>query len=114
MTKILNLDSFENPDEKAVVLNGVSHAFAPFTVEQFIAQMKDVEALEKQGDMTLSQFTEYSIDSIVRAYPTIPRDELFELPMHKLNALLKFVRGVAEEEAAQAGTDEGNAAGTSS
>lgn len=113
MTKILNLDTIETKVDKTIVLNGVEHAFSPFTVEQFIEQLKEIEAIEN-GERTLSirEYAEYSIKSIKRAFPTVPEAELRALHVDKLKAISDFVRGeVAAEAEAGAEIEAGNGEG---
>ena len=108
MTKILNLDSFEQPADKTVVLNGKEHKFVPSTVEEFISQVKEIEAMEKAGTGSVSDFAEFSIKSITRAFPTIKDSELRALTVTQLKALSDFVKAVADDESED---DSGNGQG---
>lgn len=115
MTKVLNLDDFEQSVDKSVTLNGKSHEFKPFTVDEFISQLKEIEGLEKDGQLSIAQYVEFSIGTIKRAFPTIEESELRALTITKLKALTDFVRDVAENEA-QAGGEQaaGNGEGAAS
>lgn len=110
MTKILNLDDIEQSEDKSVVLNSQTHVFRPFTVAEFIAQLKEIEQIEKNGDISVADYAEFSIKTVTRAFPTIPENELRDLPVNKLKALTDFVREVANDEADK-GTDTTATAG---
>lgn len=117
MTKILNLDDIEQSEDKSVVLAGQTHVFRPFTVAEFIAQLKEIEAIEKTGEMTVADYAEFSIKTVKRAFPTIPEEQLRDLSINKLKALTDFVREVASDEAdkgAEATGTEGNGEGKAS
>jgi hypothetical protein len=117
MTKILNLDQIEQSEDKSVVLNGMSHTFRPFTVDEFIVQLKEIEAVEAKGDMSVTDYAEFSIKTVMRGFPTIPEAEIRALTIGKLKALTDFVKDVAQEEAsvgADAVATEGNVEGAAS
>lgn len=111
MTKILNLDDIEQSVDKRVTLNGEDHDFHPFTVDEFIAQLKEIEAVEKAGEMTVVDYTEFAIKSILRGFPTIQEADLRKLSVTKLKALTDFIKAEADEaeaEGVEAHAAEGN------
>lgn len=118
MTKILNLDTFETSNEKSLVLNKETHVFQPFTVEGFIDELKEIEAMEKDGNTPVAAYIEFSIKTILRAFPTIKEADLRKITITKLRAISDFVKSVAEDEAqgatAEAGADSGNGTGAAS
>ncbi len=99
MTKILNLDTLEQSEDKTVILRGVKHKFVPFSVEDFITQVKEIKEMEKGGEMGMDEYAEFMITAIKRAFPTIEVVELRKLTMDQLRALSDFVKSVAEDEA---------------
>lgn len=104
---ILNLDEFETSIQKTVVLNGKRHAFAPFSVEDFINNLKEIDTYSKKDEIPVTEFFEHMIRMVTRAFPTIPEADVRALPMEKLKALSDFVKDQTEVEAeeglAQAG-----------
>lgn len=118
MTKILNLDDIQQPEDKNVVLKGATHTFQPFTVGEFVAQLKEIEEIEAKGQLSPADYAEFSIKTVKRAFPTIPEQDLRELPIFKLKALTEFVKDVASDEVergSEATADaEGNAEGEAS
>jgi hypothetical protein len=118
MTKILNLDDIEQSEDKTVVLNTVSHKFHPFTVDEFITQLKEIEAIEAGGSvMSATDYAEFSIRTVQAAFPTIKETDLRALTIGKLKALTDFVKDVAKTEAvagAEALAEPGNAVGEAS
>jgi len=109
MTQILNLDTLEAPTDKQLILKGVTYAFQPFTVSDFIEQVKDSQALQATDSANMADIIELSIKTIVRAFPGVPDAELRALTMTQLTAVSNFVRDVAESEAAPAATVTGAA-----
>lgn len=99
MTQFLNLDEFETKIDKRVKLNGVTHEFQPFSVEDFIDQLKEMEDFTKREEVPVSEYMTHMVGIVHRAFPTIPEDELRKLSMPKLKKLTDFVRGETEAEA---------------
>lgn len=99
MTQFLNLDEIETTIEKVVVLNKVSHSFVPFTVEDFVNNLKEMETYSAKTDVPMSEYMSFMVSMVKRAFPTIPEGELDKLTMEKLKALTDFIKGVTEQEA---------------
>ena len=117
MAKILNLDTFETSSDKQVVLNKVTHQFHPFTVEEFIAQVKEIEELEAKGAVSATEYAQFMVKTVLRGFPTIPVDELQKMEVEKLRAISDFVRDVAQAaktEAEEQVSAEGNEPGAAS
>lgn len=98
--EILNLDELETGVEKTVVLNGVKHSFAPFSVENFIENVKSLEEYSKREDIPVSEYMEHMVQMVVRGFPSIGEEAVRKLPMTHLKAINEFVRGQTEAEAA--------------
>lgn len=109
MTKILNLDELETTIEKVIVLKGVKHPFVPFSVGDFIDNLKEMEANAKREDVPMSEYMEHMIGMVQRSFPSIPEQEVRDLPMEKLKAITDFIKGVTEEEALAGIQDEQDA-----
>lgn len=98
MTKILNLDDLQDTTDKALIFKGVTHNFAPFTVEAFIAQMKKAEAQDKRTDVPASEYVEYMVELVTRSFPTVDADVLRKEPLDRLKLISDFVNDIGQEE----------------
>ncbi len=98
--EILNLDDFETEIEKTVIHEGVKHAFQPFSVEDFIKNLKQIENFAKLDEIDVSEYMEHMVDMVVRAFPSMGEETVRALPMTKLKKLNEFIRGQTEYEAA--------------
>ena len=98
MVKILNLDALEGTSDKTLVFKGVSHSFKPFTVDEFIAEMKRAQDQEKAGDVSVTDFVNYLVSMVVRSFPTVQEADLRELPVERLKIIADFVNGVNQED----------------
>lgn len=96
--KVLDLDQLEVGTEKTIILKGKRYTMRPFSVKDFIEQMKSVSNAENQS---VEDAFEVVVDSIVKAFPGIPRDDVMEMEMPKLNRLHEFIRATNEEEVAE-------------
>ena len=56
MTKVLNLDELETSLDKTVVIKGVEYAMKALSVEDFINQMKEIDAATGH-DMTANHLS---------------------------------------------------------
>lgn len=104
--QFLNLDEFETKIDKRVKLNGVTHEFQPFSVGDFINQLKEMEDYASREDVPISEYMAYMVSVVRRAFPTIPEEDLRSMSMPKLKRLTDFVRGETEAEALAGLPDE--------
>lgn len=111
MTKILNLDELETSFEKIIVVKGVKYAMAPFSVEDFINQMKELEEASEK-EMSGVDIYELSLKMIQRAFPTLEAAVLRKLNTFQVDAIYNFLKANSEEEVRQA--VEGNVSGEAS
>lgn len=98
--RILNLDNFETEIDKVVKYKGVEHKFKPFTVRDFIQNVKEMEDLARD-DATEEDIVAYVNQMAVlinRAFPTLSVEEVLEMPMEMVKALTDFVRGEVQTE----------------
>lgn len=106
--KVLNLDELETGIEKTVILNGRRHRLQPFSVQQFIDNLKEIDAYAAMEVVTAQEVVEHMVRMISGAFPTIPEAEIRALPMEKMKALSDFVKDQTQLEA-----DEGIASDVS-
>ena len=106
--KILNLDELETGIEKQVVLKGVTHKLHPFSVQQFIDNLKEIDAYAAMETVTVQEVVEHMVKMISGAFPTIAEADIRGLPMEKMKALSDFVKDQTQLEA-----DEGIASDVS-
>jgi hypothetical protein len=93
---VLNLDEIETGLERTVVLGGKNYPLKPMSVEDYIAQLKDAQAAEKEQD-TVKLF-ELMVNSVGRAFPSMKEGVIRKLTVAQLQKLMAFVQSVAEEE----------------
>lgn len=114
MTKVLNLDELETSLDKVVVIKGTQYAMKALSVEDFINQMKEIDAATGQ-DMTAIEMYELSLRVILRAFPGLAEDVLRSLNTFQIDSLYAFLKekadDLAEEGADAASTAEGKAPG---
>lgn len=117
MTKVLNLDDLETNLDKVVTIKGVDYAMKALSVEDFINQMKEIDAMTTES-MTAIQMYEVSLTVILRAFPGLEEDVLRSLNTFQIDSLYAFLKDKAEdivEDGADAvGSSEGNALGEAS
>lgn len=97
MTKILNLDDIETSIEKSIVIHGATYNLKPFSVEEFIDQMKEVEALG-QETISGSEMYEMTLRMIMRAFPGLTDEKLRKLNTHQVDAIYAFLKAKTDEE----------------
>lgn len=108
MTKVLNLDSLETNIEKVIQVDGVEHVMRPLSVEEFVENMKELEAIQKGGvEIDPSEAFERSLTMILRAFPTLSEDRVRKMNVTQVDAIFAFVQGENDEELKRA-SSEGN------
>ena len=88
--KYLDLDSVDSGLEVVVKLDGVEHKLQQVTVEDFIANTKLLQNMKAEA--SLEEEVEVVITMLLRAFPTMNREQLRKLSMAKLNAILDFAQ----------------------
>ena len=99
MTKILNLDELEAPVDKILTLKGKDNFYHPFTVQEFIDQMKKAETKDAESGVKTSETVEYMVEMIMRAFPTVDEADLRGLPLDRMKLITDFVNDVVAEDA---------------
>jgi hypothetical protein len=103
--KILNIDSYVAP-KRQLAFKGKNHDVLPLNVQQFIDNLAAAEKLEKeQGDgakFALSEQVKESVAAISQAIPTLQREEILNLPIEAMTAVLEFIRGDLDPPASAA------------
>lgn len=95
-TQYLDLDAVQIAQRFTVKLNDKVHELAEATVETFIANTRDIQALSLKSDVV--DETELSIRLVKRAFPTMEEAELRRLKLSQVNALIEFARGANGEK----------------
>lgn len=121
-TNILNLDELETKKQKVIKLHGKEHVFQPFTVENYIENIKSMEVLnakqmrvekaikekrEPNPDDLVSQDELFNItvNNIIRAFPTLSKEQVLKMPIEMLNTIADYIseeNSSVEEEAQEA------------
>lgn len=115
MTKVLNLDALETAIDKSVILDGKEYFLKPFSVEEFVNQLQEIEQISANNDMTASEIFDTSVRILARGFPDLPQERFRKMSTAQIDHLMNFVRGEMDEEltagaeaAANAGEAEGN------
>lgn len=99
MAKYLNVDDLA-PEKRVLTLNGQDHEMHPVTVQEYIeiARVGEKAQAGDLRDMSPTEQIDYVADQIVKAFPTVPREELMALTMPQLSKVIAFTVGQLEEE----------------
>ncbi len=89
--KILNIDKLVPEESRELVIFGKTHQVKGLDVGGFLATTLAAEELAEEK--SLVKQIEATIDMIVRAVPTIERDDLRKLTLDQLQSVVSFVRG---------------------
>lgn len=111
MTKVLNIDDLRSEVPFTIRVNGKSHDMAAPTIQNFIDNMKDLEALAAEPDVLKE--TEMVVRMVVRAFPTLTPEEIKSWPVGALENLFEIIRGVDPDAEVQEEGAEGNSAAES-
>lgn len=114
-TRFLDLDALAPEVAVSITLNGEKHAMSEMTVADFVWAQKmageqanlDADNLK---DEDYTRIMDGMIDVLDRQFPTCPREEIANLPIAKLTALIKFTGQLGAEGATAAieeASDEG-------
>lgn len=100
--QILNIDAFMEP-KRQLTYRGVSYPVNEIAVQDFIDNLKAVEQLEearKSGSAKVSEYMALTVDTIAKAIPSFPREELDKLSVEAVSKISEFVRGELDKAAA--------------
>lgn len=107
-TKFLDLDAVVSDVVFCIGLNDKKHDLVEPTVEVFIANMKEIEALSLTASPR--EELEATIRMILRSFPTMQEQELRNLRLTQLKKIQEFARAAGGEEVEKVTEDaEGNA-----
>jgi len=95
MTKIISLDSFIKEPVLVLEVEGVKHAMVPTTVETFLENMKDIEALSINA--TPVQELEITVRIILRAFPTLTEKQVKSWSLEQIQGIAEVARSVSGE-----------------
>lgn len=90
-TNLIDLDAIDNFPDLVVKLAGKEHKLVPVSVDDFVANTKLLASLGKDGD--LEKEVEGLKSIILRAFPTMDRDDLGRVPLVNLNKLVGVAQG---------------------
>lgn len=106
----LDVDALEPPLARSIRFLDKTHFVKPITVEAWLENLKDVrelQAFSESAEATPDAFARKNLEvtarSLHRTFPTIPVETFMEMELHKLDAIVKFVRatdGSAQVEGA--------------
>lgn len=107
MTKVLNVDELLAREPAIVlVIDGERHTAILPTVEDFLENLKDMEALSAAPDMKSE--IEMTVRMIVRAFPSLNEDRVKKMPVEAIEKLFAIVRGIDETGSVEKEDASGN------
>jgi len=106
MTKILNIDDLLQESPLKVIIGGKEHAMATVTMEAFLANMKDLEALQAAPSIVAE--TEVTVRVIARAFPSLTEADIYKWPVTVIENLFNLVRGIDPDAKVTDEDAEGN------
>lgn len=89
--KVINLDTIQKSRPVELVVDGTKHKMKESTVEDFIENMKLIDALGVKP--TPAQEIEVMIAFILRAFPTLKNNQVRKMTMQQLRMLSDLARG---------------------
>jgi hypothetical protein len=107
VTDILNLDELATGTEKVLKLKGKEHALKVLSVRDFIKNAKQSIELAKTDDAVVH--LESLVELVKELFPSLTDEDLNDLSMNQLNAILEFARPKAERQADEAESKKGKA-----
>lgn len=111
MTKVLNFDELLSEPAYTVIIKGVEHHMQTPTLEDFIANLKDMEALAAAPNMLAE--VEATARMIARAFPTLTEADVRQWPVPAIERLFATIRGFDGDTTVTEASAEGNAAAES-
>ena len=106
MTKILNIDELINEAPMIVVIDGVEHKMKTATLEDFLQNMKDLEAMAAAPSIVAE--TEITVKMIARSLPTLTEEDILKWPMPAITRLFDIVREADPDTQVEENDSEGN------
>jgi hypothetical protein len=106
MTKILNIDELVHKAPLAIRVDGKTHEMKMPTLEDFILNMKDLEAMAAAPNIVAE--TEGTVRMIARAFPTLTEEMVRSFPMAAIEQLFAVVREADPDAKIDAEDSEGN------
>lgn len=97
MTKILNIDTLVESEQRELQLAGKTYQVLDMSVDDFIEASRVAEMIEK-GDLSLAEQMDQSIKLITRSIPGVDPELLRKLSLPQLMAISQFVRGIDPED----------------
>ena len=99
--ELLDLDALVPARVRSLKYKGENHEFVPISVEDWLANLRDVRELsmfmdrdDVGPDQVAAEQMRVTIASLVRSYPTLTEADFREMGMEKMDAVVKFTRAL--------------------
>lgn len=92
MTDVLDIDKL-TPKDRVLWFNGNKHVMKLMTVRDYLFLGKTTREVSNYSEEDLDMALEKVIEMIVRMFPTIKVDELYDAPVDQVWALMNFTQG---------------------
>lgn len=96
-TKVIKLESLVRPTPLIIEIGGIKHPLVPATVDTYIENMKDIEALSLNASPI--EELELAVRLIVRAFPSLTSAEIRSWSVDVIHQLAQIARGASGEVA---------------
>lgn len=95
MTKTIKLEDLASPSPIIIEVGGVKHPLVPATVETYIANMRDIEALSLNANPI--EELELAVTLIGRAFPSLEVKDIRNWSIEVIHQLAQIARGASGE-----------------
>lgn len=109
LTRYLDLDALTTQRAEAgFKLDGTFHQMVPVSVENFVANLKGVQALQdflktaEDASLVAEKNLDLACRTLSRAYPTLSYEQFHALPMWQLDTITKYTQALDGTDAANA------------
>lgn len=110
-TKIVKLEALVRPTPLIIEIDDVKHPLVPATVETYIQNMRDIQALSLNADPV--EELQLAVKLIARAFPSLEERTIRGWSVDVIHQLAQIARGasgeVVSETEGEAPVAEGNA-----
>jgi hypothetical protein len=111
MTKVLNIDDLIAQPTAKIVVNGIQHEMRTPSVEDFLCNMKDLEAMAAAPSIVAE--TELTVRMIARAFPSLTEADVMKWPVPAIEKLFAYIRDIDPDAKVEESDVEGNASSAS-
>lgn len=99
MAKYLNIDAIQPEPEVTILVDGVEHQMKVQTLNDLIVNLKTLAEYDAQPNKTPADEVITMAEVIHRAFPTLTKERIGQLPLEAINKLFMVARGAEPDDA---------------